>query len=87
MNSSQIQNDFKQDFEESLVIARKNKKTNIKSIFDNEEDFFKAKATDFLSLTESKVEKSHILQIGKEIFSLLSEHNFHRKLWCYLMKG
>ena len=78
--SSQIQNDFKQDLEESLVIARKNKKTNIKSIFDNEwRSFLKAKASDFLSLTETKVEKSHILQIGKEIFSLPSEHNFHRK--------
>ena len=30
-------------------------------------------------MTETKVEKSHILQIGKEIFSLPSEHNFHRK--------
>ena len=43
MNSSQIQNDFKKDLEESLVIARKNKKTNIKSIFDNEGGTLKLK--------------------------------------------
>ena len=43
------------------------------------EGFLKAKATDFLSLTETKVEKKHYIKIGKEIFSLPSEHNFHRK--------
>ncbi len=78
--SKKIQQDFKNFLEERLVIAKKNKKTKIESIFKNEWKLFpKAKSTDFLVSVNTKIEKNKLTQIGKEIFTLPSSHNFHRK--------
>ncbi len=78
--SRQIQDDFRNYMEERLTVAKKNKKTKIESIFKYEWELFpKAKSTDFLLLIDTKIEKDNLKQIGKDIFSLPNNHNFHRK--------
>ncbi len=78
--TSQIQDDFKNSLEDSLVIAKKNKKTKIESIFNEEwKSSPKAKSTDFLVITNTKIKKTNLIQIGNKIFSLPTGHNFHKK--------
>jgi len=78
--SKKIIEDFKNLMEEKLVIAKRNKKTKIESIFKNEWSLFpKAKSTDFLLAVNTKIEKKTLINIGKDIFTLPTNHNFHRK--------
>ena len=78
--SKKIIEDFKNLMEEKLTIAKRNKKTKIESIFKKEWSLSpKAKSTDFLSAVNTKIEKNKLIKIGKETFTLPSNHNFHRK--------
>ena len=57
--------------EEKLIIAKRNKKTKIESIFKNEWELFpKAKSVDFLNSVDTRVDKETLFKIGEQIFKL-----------------
>ena len=78
--SKKIQENFKSILEEKLIIAKRNKKTKIESIFKNEWELFpKAKSVDFLNSVDTRIDKETLFKTGEQIFKLPENHNYHRK--------
>jgi len=75
-----IQTLFKSRLEAKLKDAKKIGKLEVKSILETDwSKFPKAKASDFLSLIESKVSIKTLKKVAENITSLPASHNFHRK--------
>ena len=75
-----IEQDFSDHLNQEFNKAKEKRKTIIKSIMkENWLGLNKAKPTDFLKKINTTFNKAKLIQLGKELCTLPSEHNFYKK--------